>query len=183
MLSSRLPLPIPFLALEHSSYTPHHTSSSFISHKVYYTTMSTALSAVNVMGRQGVRRLMISSTTNSSVLFIRPFQHGVISVGLQLSTLDKVIRNSSTLPRAMGRLETDAPCVPPAGSCGLGTKTDIAANVSEDDKRPVDRSEVRVRTEFRDFQAFISSTAVRIQEERSVSISPTRVFLELYTSN
>lgn len=104
--------------------------------------MSTALSAIHVMGRQGVRRLIISSTTNSSALFIRP--------SLQLSTLDKTTRNSSTLPRAMRRLRTDFPCKPPAGSCGFGTKTDIAANVSEDDKRPVDRSGVRVPTKSRD---------------------------------
>lgn len=102
----------------------------------------TALSAVNVMGQQGVRRL-VTSSPNSSALFIRPSQHGVINVGLRMLTLDKRARNSSTLPRAMGRLVADATRVSPSGSCSMGTKTDIAANVSEDDKRPVDRSGVR----------------------------------------
>lgn len=131
-------------------FTPHLSTSFLIIPKVYNKTMTT-LSVVNVMGRQSVRRFIISSTTNSSVL-LSPSQHGVISVGLKLHTLDKRTRNSSTLPRAKGRLETDATRMPPATSCGIGTKTDIAANVSEDNRQPVDRSEVRVRMKFAIFK-------------------------------
>lgn len=144
---------------------PHH-------HKVYNKTMSTALSVVNVMGRQGARRLMISGTTKSNML-LGPSQLGVISVGMKLPTLDKK-RSSSALPRAKGRQEADATRML---SCELLRHWDQNRHGS---KRFGGRQTAcwSVRGEsthgIRHFQTTSINTPVPIQDERPMSISPRR---------